>query len=64
MVRFLESRGFNVVRIRGSHHFLEFGDRRTTVAVHGNETIKIGTLKSILRDLDLSPAEFERLWNE
>jgi predicted RNA binding protein YcfA (HicA-like mRNA interferase family) len=39
------------------------GDRRrTTVPVHGNATLKIGTVRSILRDLELSPAEFERLW--
>ena len=63
MVRFLESRGFRVIRVRGSHHFLELGNLRTTVPVHGNETLKIGTLRSILRDLDISPAQFERLWN-
>src|SRR5690242_12256829 len=27
-------------------------------------TLKTGTLRSILRDVDLSPAEFERLWNQ
>lgn len=63
MVRFLESRGFRVIRVRGSHHFLELGNLRTTIPVHGNETLKIGTLRSILRDLDISPVDFERLWN-
>ncbi|HUO11006.1 MAG TPA: hypothetical protein VM008_22085 [Phycisphaerae bacterium] len=32
--------------------------------VHGHHTLKIGTLRSILRDVDLSPEEFERLWRE
>lgn len=54
MVRFLQRRGFRVVRVRGSHHFLERGDRRTSVPVHGNRPLKVGTLRSILRDLDLS----------
>jgi predicted RNA binding protein YcfA (HicA-like mRNA interferase family) len=64
MVRFLERQGFVVLRIRGSHHFLQHGDRRTSVPVHGNDPLKIGTLRAILRDIDLSPADFERLWNE
>ena len=38
-------------------------DFRTTVPVHGNRTLKIGTLRSILRDINLSPTEFEQLWN-
>ena len=64
MVRFLERQGYRVLRIRGSHHFLERGDRRTSVPVHGNAPLKIGTLRGILRDIDLSPAEFALRWNE
>jgi predicted RNA binding protein YcfA (HicA-like mRNA interferase family) len=62
MVRFLERQGFVVLRIRGSHHFLERGDRRTSVPAHANDPLKIGTLRAILRDIDMSPADFERLW--
>ena len=64
MLRFLERQGYRVLRIRGSHHFLARGDRRTSVPVHGSESLKIGTLRGILRDIDLSPADFERLWDE
>ncbi len=62
MVRFLERQGFILLRVRGSHHFLERGELRTTVPVHGNATLKIGTLRSILRDVELSPAQFAELW--
>ncbi len=31
---------------------------------HGNETLKMGTLRGILRDIEMSPDEFTRLWNE
>ncbi len=62
-MKFLERQGYAVVRIRGSHHFLEGGDRRTSVPVHANATLKIGTLKGILRDIDMSPAEFEQQWS-
>lgn len=60
MVRFLESLGFTMVRIRGSHHVLARGNTHTTIPVHGNQTLRIGTLRGILRDIELSPAEFTR----
>ena len=62
MVRFLQRQGFVVVRIRGSHHVMQRGDEHTSVPVHGNQPLRIGTLRSILRDIDLSPAEFEERW--
>ena len=63
MVKFLEGQGWVVLRISGSHHVMEGGGRRTVVPVHGNLTMKIGTLRSILRDAELSPEEFARLWH-
>lgn len=64
MVRFLESQGFTVVRVRGSHHVMVQETKRTSVPVHGNRALKIGTLRGILRDIDMSPEEFERLFDE
>ncbi len=64
MVRFLERQGFGLVRVRGSHHYFERDSTHTTVPVHGNRNLKIGTLRSILRDIEISAAEFERLLNE
>ena len=58
MVRFLEQQGFQVIRVRGAHHFLAREQQRTTVPVHGNQTLKTGTLRSILRDIDMTPTEF------
>ena len=62
MLRFLHRQGFDLVRTRGSHHFLQRGDQRTCVPVHGSRPLKIGTLRSILRDIDMSPAELLRQW--
>ena len=31
---------------------------------HGSQTLKIGTLRGILRDIDMSPDEFTRRWQE
>jgi len=45
--------GFNVARIKGSHHFLRHPDGRTTVVpIHSGETIGPGLLTKILRDID------------
>ena len=63
MKRFLESQGFKLVRIRGSHHVFERGAQQTVVPIHGAETLKIGTLRAILRDIELSPARFAELWD-
>ena len=62
MVRFLQSQGFSIMRIRGSHHVMARREIRTTVPVHGNQTLKIGTLRGILRDVDLSANDFANLW--
>jgi predicted RNA binding protein YcfA (HicA-like mRNA interferase family) len=61
MMSLLLKQGFELKRVRGSHHFLERALVRTTVPVHGSRPLKIGTLRSILRDIDMTPAEFERL---
>jgi predicted RNA binding protein YcfA (HicA-like mRNA interferase family) len=62
MIRFLQTQGFVVRRIRGSHHVVQRGTQHSTVPVHGNQSLRIGTLRSILRDIDLSPKDFEKLW--
>jgi predicted RNA binding protein YcfA (HicA-like mRNA interferase family) len=55
----LKNAGFEVVRIRGSHHRLRHVDgRATTVPVHSGETIGPGLLTSILRDVEMPRTEF------
>jgi predicted RNA binding protein YcfA (HicA-like mRNA interferase family) len=58
MVGFLQREGFKLLRVRGSHHYLAKGELRTSVPVHGNRPLKIGTLRGILRDVQMSPTEF------
>ena len=64
MVRFLLRQGFQIVRVRGSHHFMRKSELRTTVPVHGSRSLKIGTLRSILRDVGLSAIDFTQLWEQ
>ena len=56
------TQGFVVVRVRGSHHVMQRGSVTTSVPVHGDRNLKIGTLRKILRDVEMNPDEFERLW--
>ncbi|BAY24578.1 hypothetical protein NIES2100_43730 [Calothrix sp. NIES-2100] len=54
--------GFEVARIRGSHHILIHSDgRRTVVPVHSGETIGRGLLAQILRDCQITRDEFRML---
>ncbi len=62
LLDFLRKQGFEIVRIRGSHHFLQRGELRTTVPVHGQRTLKLGTLLGVLRDIHMSSREFIQLW--
>jgi predicted RNA binding protein YcfA (HicA-like mRNA interferase family) len=55
VVAALRGHGFQVIRIRGSHHYLRHPDgRATVVAVHAGETIGRGLMAKILRDAELS----------
>jgi predicted RNA binding protein YcfA (HicA-like mRNA interferase family) len=63
MVRFLRREGFELVRVSGSHHFLAHQGLKTSVPVHGSHQLKIGTLRGILRDIQMSPSEFHDRWN-
>lgn len=60
LLRFLVGEGFAVVRVRGSHHVLTRGEVDTVVPVHGSHNLAIGTLRKILRDIDMTPDEFEQ----
>ena len=58
----LAGAGFSVARVKGSHHFLQHADGRTTVVpVHSGETIGPGLLSKILRDCELSREELHNL---
>jgi predicted RNA binding protein YcfA (HicA-like mRNA interferase family) len=62
LVAILGKAGFQILRIKGSHHFLRHSDGRSTVVpVHSGESIGPGLFLRILRDCDLSRDEFEKL---
>ena len=59
-IRALERAGFYLARQEGSHNTLVHLQRRrrTTVTVHGNEDLPVGTLRTILRQAGLTVDEF------
>ena len=51
----LKRLGFEVIRIKGSHHYLRHPDGRATVVpVHASEDIGRGLLSKILRDTEVT----------
>lgn len=61
VIRALQKAGFHVSRSRGSHVFLKHPDgRATAVPTHSGETIGIGLMAAILRDVEMNAEEFSR----
>jgi predicted RNA binding protein YcfA (HicA-like mRNA interferase family) len=63
LLRVLKKAGFVEKRQKGSHVTLwcERDRRRATVPVHPGREVPIGTLRSILRDADISVDDFRGL---
>ena len=54
--------GFEAVRRRGSHVFYRHPDGRpTTVPHHAGRELARPLIREILREVDMSPEEFQRL---
>lgn len=61
LVKALRRLGFEIVRIKGSHHFLQHADGRCTVVpIHRGETIGRGLFAQILRDCEISREDLYR----
>jgi predicted RNA binding protein YcfA (HicA-like mRNA interferase family) len=62
VVKALESVGFAIARISGSHHIMRHPDGRTVaVPVHGGQDVPKGTLRGILTTIGMTPDEFRKL---
>ncbi len=61
LIRALRKLGFEVIRTKGSHHFLQHQDGRCTVVpLHRSETIGRGLLAQILRDCEITKNELQK----
>ena len=62
VVKALEKIGFQPVRQKGSHLFLEHSDGRATIIpVHSTKNLKIGLINKILKDAEVSREEWIEL---
>lgn len=63
MAKILNFLGFEKLRVKGSHQFYFNRDTRktATIPIHKNEDVSIGVLKEILRDIELSVEDYEKL---
>lgn len=62
MCALLERVGFEKIRQRGSHVFLEHSDGRTIVVpVHRGEDLGRGLIRTLLSEADLSVEEYLKL---
>lgn len=58
----LKKAGFSLVRVKGSHHFVQHTDGRSTVVpIHAGETIGPGLISKILRDCELTREQLQKL---
>jgi len=55
----LERAGFTVDRVTGSHYVLIKDKLRTVVPYH--KSVKVGTLKAILNQIEMSLEDFQKL---
>jgi predicted RNA binding protein YcfA (HicA-like mRNA interferase family) len=55
--------GFRVVRITGSHHIMRKDGHPylLSVPVHSGQTLKTGTLRSLIRAAGITPEQFAKL---
>lgn len=62
LLRILYKVGFITVHQKGSHLRLEHPDgRKATVPMHSGEKIQVGLLRSILRDVNMTPEQFNEI---
>jgi len=62
VVAALQRAGFEIIRIKGSHHFLQHTDGRCTVVpVHRGEVIGPGLMTKILRNCEINRNDLVKL---
>ena len=59
LARAIERKGWELARIKGSHHIyvMEGRRERIVIPIHGNRPLKIGLLRSLMKIADLAEEE-------
>jgi len=59
LCKLIQNKGWVLSRIKGSHHifFMDGHRERIVVPVHGNQPLKLGLLKSLMKIADIKEEE-------
>jgi predicted RNA binding protein YcfA (HicA-like mRNA interferase family) len=65
MSKILRHLGFSLIRQKGSHAYFQHMDGRSTVVpIHRGEDLGRGLIRAILRDIEITPEEYDKLRRE
>ncbi|MBB5037491.1 type II toxin-antitoxin system HicA family toxin [Prosthecobacter dejongeii] len=59
LVKIVQAHGWSLARVNGSHHIFKHADKTgpLVIPVHGNETLKIGLLRALMKTADLKESD-------
>ena len=59
LARLVQQRGWRLARINGSHHIFTMPGRRERIVIpiHGNQPLKTGLLRALMKIADLSETD-------
>lgn len=55
--KILEKKGWQLVRVKGSHHRYQKDNQSISIAIHGNQDLKMGLLKSVMKQANLTDSD-------
>ncbi|MBF2056810.1 MAG: type II toxin-antitoxin system HicA family toxin [Cyanobacterium sp. T60_A2020_053] len=53
----LEKKGWRLVRVKGSHYRYDKENQSISIPIHANEDLKIGLLKSVMKQVNLRESD-------
>ncbi len=53
LLKLLQKDGWELIRVKGSHHFIKKGDRIETIPIHSSKDIPKGLLQKIIKNTGL-----------
>lgn len=59
LAKAIERKGWNLVRVKGSHHIFVMSGRRERIVIpiHGNRPLKIGLLRALMKIAELEDSD-------
>lgn len=54
LARALERKGWQLLRVRGSHHLYGRGANRVAIPIHGSTPLKVGLLRDLMKQAGIS----------